>query len=136
MDKDDCQAGYVGGALVKLQPQVSEVKAQLVDVSSTWLQTAVTKVEAGLSRMTLAFSVEHQAFLPKPSATSLHEQCWVVLWFLALTFLCLRLLAVTTKLAVKVLVVLPRKILGVAGRCCFRCFCPCERKGNKGIQKV
>ena len=115
----------------KLHPQVSEVKAQVFDTSSTLAQSSKEKMENAFNKITLAFPAEHQTFLPKPS--SLPEQSLVLVWFLAVAFVCSRLLTAAIRLSVKLLVVLPCHVLRVTCRCCLRCLCPCERKR---IQKV
>ena len=118
-------------AMEKLHPQVSEVKAQVVETTSTLAQSGKEKMENAFNKITLAFPAEHQTFLPKPS--SLPEQSLVLAWFLAVAFVCSRLLTVAIWLTVKLLVVLPHHMLRVTCRCCLRCLRPCQRKKIQNV---
>lgn len=117
-----------------LHPKVSEIKTQVVDGFSRLAERSLAKVKAAFDQITMKFSAEHQAFLPKTSrasTTSLQEQSLVLAWLLVLAFVCSRLLAVVKKITVKVLFVLPHRVLQVTGRCCLRCLCPCKRKKDE-----
>lgn len=121
-------------AAERLHPKVSEIKTQVVDAFSRLAERSIAKVKTAFDKITMKFSAEHQAFLPetsRSSTASLQEQSLVLAWLLALAFVCSRLLAVVKKITVKVLFVLPFRVLQVTGRCCLRCLCPCKRKKDE-----
>lgn len=117
-----------------IHPEVAQVKSKISLTTIQVAETTKATVKDKLKEFTLAFPSEHQIFLPNPpSETSLQEQFLVLAWFVTVMFVSLRLLTAMTKLAIKLCVSFPRRVLRITCRCCFRCLCPCERKGTQRV---
>lgn len=117
-----------------IHPEVAQVKSEISLTTIQVAETTKATVKDKLKEFTLAFPSEHQIFLPNPpSETSLQEQFLVLAWFVTVMFVSLRLLTAMTKLAIKLCVSFPRRVLRITCRCCFRCLCPCERKGTQRV---